>query len=474
MTIRTRFAPSPTGYMHIGNLRTALYEYLIAKKNNGEFILRIEDTDQAREVTGAIEVIYQTLKQTGLKYDEGPDIKGPYGPYIQSSRLEIYQKYGHELVKLKGAHYCFCNQETTTKDNEDQLFHDPCHQLSNSEIENLMSQGKPYVIRQNIPAGNTTFTDEVYGTITVDNSTLDEGVLIKSDGYPTYNFANIIDDHLMNITHVVRGNEYLASTPKYNLIYQAFGWSIPTYIHVPPVMKDQYHKLSKRNGDASYQDLVKQGYLTEAIINYIALLGWAPEGEEEIFTLDELIENFDVKRISKAPAIFDLDKLKWMNGIYIRNLTLEAFHQLAMPYYQKIIVRDVDLLELSKVLQLRISYLQEIEEMIDFVNEPCSSDITLFNNKKMKTNQENSLESLLWLKESLSQFNEFNDDEKIHDLFIQLAKEKEVKNGRIMFPLRVALTFKAFTPGGAVEIAHILGKEETLLRINRAIALLRQ
>lgn len=474
MVTRTRFAPSPTGYMHIGNLRTALYEYLIAKKDNGAFVLRIEDTDQAREVSGAIEVIYQTLLQTGLKYDEGPDIQGPYGPYIQSSRLAIYQEYGHKLVKLKGAHYCFCDQESITKNSEDKLFHDPCHHLTQSEVDELLEQGKPYVIRQTILPGTSTFDDEVYGTISVDNSTLDEGVLIKSDGYPTYNFANIIDDHLMNITHVVRGNEYLASTPKYNLIYQAFNWPIPTYIHVPPVMKDEQHKLSKRNGDASYQDLVKQGFLNDAIINYIALLGWAPKGEEEIFSLEELVEQFDVNRISKAPAIFDLEKLKWMNGIYLRKLSLEAFFELAKPYYQKIITRDVDLWELSQVLQQRISYLQEIEEMIEFINEPCSSDLTLFNNKKMKTSQENSLESLLWLQESLSDFNDFDSDEKLHDLFVQLAKEKEVKNGRIMFPLRVALTFKAFTPGGAVEIAHILGKEETLNRLNRAISLLQQ
>ena len=313
------------------------------------------------------------------------------------------------------------------------------------------------------------FYDEVYGEITVDNNTLDEGVLLKSDGYPTYNFANIVDDHLMHITHVIRGNEYLSSTPKYNLIYQAFNWEIPTYIHVPPVMKDEQHKLSKRNGDASYQDLVKQGYLSEAIINYLALLGWAPEGEEEIFSLDELIKQFDVKRISKAPAIFDLEKLKWLNGIYLRKLSLEEFHQLAMPYYQRLIHRNVDLMELSKVLQLRISYLAEIESMIDFIDEPCKYDAGLFKNKKMKTNLENSLEALLWIQEKLIDFNSFDDDEKLHQLFVNLAKEKEVKNGRIMFPLRVALTFKAFTPGGAVEIAHILGKEETLRRIDLAI-----
>ncbi|WP_308698770.1 glutamate--tRNA ligase, partial [uncultured Thomasclavelia sp.] len=394
MEIRTRFAPSPTGYMHIGNLRTALYEYLIAKKENGKFILRIEDTDKARQVDGAIEMIYQTLADTGLKHDEGPDISGPYGPYIQSKRLEIYQKYAHQLVELGGAHYCFCNQD-------DENDHDPCRELSIETARKMIAEGKSYVIRQTIPSGNTTFYDEVYGEITVDNNTLDEGVLLKSDGYPTYNFANIVDDHLMHITHVIRGNEYLSSTPKYNLIYQAFNWEIPTYIHVPPVMKDEQHKLSKRNGDASYQDLVKQGYLSEAIINYLALLGWAPEGEEEIFSLDELIKQFDVKRISKAPAIFDLEKLKWLNGIYLRKLSLEEFHQLAMPYYQRLIHRNVDLMELSKVLQLRISYLAEIESMIDFIDEPCNYDAGLFKNKKMKTNLENSLEALLWIQEKL-------------------------------------------------------------------------
>ena len=462
MEIRTRFAPSPTGYMHIGNLRTALYEYLIAKKENGKFILRIEDTDKARQVDGAIEMIYQTLADTGLEHDEGPDISGPYGPYIQSKRLEIYQKYAHQLVELGGAHYCFCNQD-------DENDHDPCRELSIETARKMIAEGKSYVIRQTIPSGNTTFYDEVYGEITVDNNTLDEGVLLKSDGYPTYNFANIVDDHLMHITHVIRGNEYLSSTPKYNLIYQAFNWKIPTYIHVPPVMKDEQHKLSKRNGDASYQDLVKQGYLSEAIINYLALLGWAPEGEEEIYSLDELIKQFDVKRISKAPAIFDLEKLKWLNGIYLRKLSLEEFHQLAMPYYQRLIHRNIDLMELSKVLQLRISYLAEIESMIDFIDEPCNYDAGLFKNKKMKTNLENSLEALLWIQEKLIDFNSFDDDEKLHQLFVNLAKEKEVKNGRIMFPLRVALTFKAFTPGGAVEIAHILGKEETLRRIDLAI-----
>ncbi|WP_296880007.1 glutamate--tRNA ligase [Thomasclavelia sp.] len=462
MKIRTRFAPSPTGFMHIGNLRTALYEYLIAKKENGQFILRIEDTDQSRQVDGAIDVIYQTLKDTGLNYDEGPDKMGTCGPYIQSQRLEIYQKYAHRLVELNGAHYCFCDH---LGDNQK----DPCHDLSIEDARKMIEEGKPYVIRQTINPGTTTFEDEVYGSITVDNDTLDEGVLLKSDGYPTYNFANIVDDHLMNITHVVRGNEYLASTPKYNLIYQAFSWQIPTYIHVPPVMKDETHKLSKRNGDASYQDLVKQGYLNEAIINYLALLGWAPEGEDEIFTLDELIEKFDVKRISKAPAIFDIEKLRWLNGVYLRKMPLENFHSLVMPYYQKLINRDVDLLELSKVLQLRISYLAEIEEMIDFINEPCPFDLELFRNKKMKTTPENSLEALLWIKDVLIDFNDFDDDEKLHQLFVDLAKEKEVKNGRIMFPLRVALTFKSFTPGGAIEIAHILGKEETLRRIDLAL-----
>lgn len=465
MKIRTRFAPSPTGYMHIGNLRTALYCYLIAKHDGGEFILRIEDTDQQREVEGAIDLIYQVMEETGLYYDEDPDKDGGVGPYIQSQRLPIYHEYAQKLIELGGAHYCFCEGELEGED--------PCIHLSQEEIQEKLNEGIPHVIRQTIPTtGTTSFDDEVYGHIEVENQTLNEGILIKSDGYPTYNFANVIDDHLMNITHVVRGNEYLSSTPKYNLIYNAFDWQIPTYIHLPPVNKDETHKLSKRNGDASYQDLKKQGYLKEAILNYIALLGWSPE-DEEILSLDDLIQQFNIAHISKSPAIFDIDKLKWMNGVYLRNMSLEQFHELLLPYYQSI-TRDVDLLELSRVLQPRLEKLSDVEESIDFINEPHPFDASIYTHKKMKTNPENSLEALLLVRERIENFNEFDNDEAMSDFFVNLAKEKELKNGRIMWPVRVALTNKSFTPGGAVEIAHILGKEETLRRIDQAIIDLQQ
>lgn len=460
MKMRTRFAPSPTGYMHIGNLRTALYCFLIAKHDGGEFILRIEDTDQQREVEGAIDLIYQVLEETGLHYDEGPDKDGGVGPYIQSQRLDIYHEYAQKLIELGGAHYCFCEGELEGED--------PCLHLTDEQIQEKLNAKIPVVIRQTIPTtGTTSFDDEVYGHIEVENNTLNEGILIKSDGYPTYNFANVIDDHLMDITHVVRGNEYLSSTPKYNLIYKAFDWQIPTYIHLPPVNKDETHKLSKRNGDASYQDLKKQGYLKEAILNYIALLGWSPENEE-ILSLNDLIEQFNIEHISKSPAIFDIDKLKWMNGMYLREMSLDKFHELLLPYYQTI-TRHVDLLELSKVLQPRLEKLSDVEESIDFINEAHPFDASIYTHKKMKTNPENSLEALQLVKERMVNFDDFDNDEAMTDFFVSLAKEKELKNGRIMWPVRVALTNKSFTPGGAVEIAHILGKEETLRRIEQAI-----
>ncbi len=458
MKVRTRFAPSPTGYMHIGNLRTALYCYLIAKHYHGDFILRIEDTDQQREVKGAIELIYDVLDETGLHYDEGP--------YIQSQKLDIYHQYALKLIKEGGAHYCFCQGNV-----EDH--NDPCHHLTQEEIQNKINAGTPYVIRQTIPhTGTTSFDDEVYGHIEVENQTLNEGILIKGDGYPTYNFAHVIDDHIMGITHVVRGNEYLSSTPKHNLIYKALHWQTPTYIHLPPVNKDETHKLSKRHGDASYQDLRKQGYLKDAIINYIALLGWAPENGE-IFSLDELIKQFDIHRISKAPAIFDIQKLQWMNGVYLRNMSLEQFHTLLLPYYQDI-TREVDLLELSLVLQPRIECLEDVKDMIDFINEPYPFDSTLYTHKKMKTNPQNSLEILKLIRNRLEQFHDFNSDAKLRDFFVDYAREKEVKNGHIMWPVRIALTNKLSTPGGAVEIAHILGKEETLRRIDISILNLKE
>lgn len=466
--IRTRFAPSPTGYMHIGNLRTALYSYLIAKHLDGEFILRIEDTDKEREVSGAIDLIYDVLKDTGLTYDEGPLKPGNVGPYIQSKRLEIYQKYAHKLVDLGYGHYCFCSEDTI-KENQNYLYDDPCKNISIEEARKRIANNKKYTIRQTInKTGTTTFNDAVYGTIEYENSLLDEGILLKSDGYPTYNFANVIDDHLMNITHVVRGNEYLSSTPKYNLIYQAFNWQIPTYIHVPPVMKDAQNKLSKRNGDASYQDLINKGFLSEAIINYIALLGWSPVGKEEIFSLDDLVKQFTIERISKSPAIFDYEKLKWMNGVYLRNMPVEQFNQLAISYYQNSIKTKIDYLELSKILQPRIQILNEISEAVDFIDLPHPFNQDLFINKKMKTNIENSLEALKIVLPELANL-DFSDEDKIKEKFIELAKKHEKKNGQIMYPIRVALTFKAFTPGGAVEIAHILGKDETIKRIKNAI-----
>lgn len=476
--VRTRFAPSPTGYMHIGNLRTALYEYLIAKKEDGTFILRIEDTDQERQVEGAVDIIYDVIHSVGMDYDEGPDKPGDCGPYIQSERLPMYKDYADKLVDLGGAHYCFCSEEEIENQREDSKgsgvafkFDDPCHSISVEEARKRIANGEKYVVRQTIPLdGTTSFDDEVYGHITVENSTLDEGVLLKSDGYPTYNFANIIDDHHMRITHVVRGNEYLSSTPKYNLIYQAFGWDIPTYVHVPPVMKDEHHKLSKRNGDASFQDLVKQGYLKEAIVNYIALLGWSPETDQEIFTMEELKKAFSIERISKSPSIFDIEKLKWMNGEYIRRMSVEQFNELAMPYYKQVIHRDVDLMEVSKAIQPRTFLLNDILESVDFIDNVPEYDVSLYTSKKMKTTPENSLEALKISLPYLEEFNEYDNDEALMKLMSDIAAEHEVKNGRIFWPIRVALSGKAFTPGGAVEIAHILDKEETLKRIKDAIA----
>lgn len=472
---RTRFAPSPTGYMHIGNLRTALYEYLVAKKDGGDFILRIEDTDQTRYVEGAVDIIYDTLKTVGLLHDEGPDKPGDCGPYVQSERLPIYMEYAKKLVELGGAHYCFCDVEEIERQKEEASetgksykFSDPCRFLSKEEVEAKLANNEPFVIRQTInPIGKTSFHDEVYGDIEVDNDTLDESILIKSDGYPTYNFANVIDDHLMHITHVVRGNEYLSSTPKYNLIYQSFGWEIPTYIHCAPVMKDEQHKLSKRNGDASFQDLVKKGYLPEAILNYIALLGWSPETEQEIYSLKELSEVFSVERINRAPAIFDIEKLTWMNGIYLREKTIEEFNALAEPYYTDL-NPEFDRMEISKILQPRVTTLAEIPEMIDFFNEMPDYDIELYVNKKMKTTLEIALKSLNLAKDLLQNIASWS-QEAIHDDLMNLAKDQGMKNGQLLFPLRLALTGKKFTPGGAIEIAHILGREKAVERIEVGI-----
>lgn len=477
--VRTRFAPSPTGYMHIGNLRTALFTYLIAKQNDGDFILRIEDTDQERYVEGAVDVIYKTLKDVGLNWDEGPDIGGPVGPYIQSQRMGMFKKYAVELVEKGEAYYCFCDKERLDEVKAIQeasgimpMYDRHCRNLSAEEVQAKLDAGTPYVIRQKVPLeGEVTFHDALYGDITVDCSTLDDQILIKTDGMPTYNFANVVDDHLMGITHVVRGNEYLASAPKYNLLYRAFGWEVPEYIHVEHIMKDKQHKLSKRDGDASYEDLMKKGYLKEAVINYIALLGWAPKGENEIFSLDELVKEFDIHGLSKSPAIFDPMKLKAINGKYIKALTSEKFAEYAIPYIKESVKRDdVDLNEIAELLQARTELFTEIPESVDFIDTLPDYDIALYTHKKMKTNAENSLESLKAVLPVLEAIDEkdwtiYN----IHEKLFELIAQKEVKNGIILWPLRVAVSGKAFTPGGGIEICHIIGKKDSIERIKKGI-----
>ena len=478
--IRTRFAPSPTGYMHIGNLRTALYAYLLTKHSGGDFILRIEDTDQERFVEGAVDLIYRTLAETGLVHDEGPDIGGNYGPYIQSERLGLYQEYAKKLVELGGAYYCFCDKERLDGLRAQQeaaklmpKYDGHCARLSKEEIEEKLKSGVPYVIRQKIPRhGNTSFVDEIYGKITVDNASLDDNILLKSDGYPTYNFANVIDDHLMNITHIIRGSEYLSSTPKYNLLYEAFGWEIPTYIHVSPVMRNAHKKLSKREGDASYEDFINKGYLKEAVLNYIALLGWSPGGEQEIFTLEEMIEAFDIKGISKSPAIFDPQKLDWLNGEYIRKLSPEAFYEKALPYLKTAIKReDVDLSKAAKLLHDRTEKLSDIPEQLDFIDTLPEYDPALYCHKKMKTNEENSLESLKEILPILEGLSDWSYD-ALHEALFALIEKLGVKNGLILWPLRVAVSGKAFTPGGGIELAELLGKEDTINRLKTGIELL--
>ncbi len=473
--IRTRFAPSPTGYMHIGNLRTALYAYLIAKKDNGDFVLRIEDTDQGRLVEGAVNIIYDTLKTCGLNHDEGPDVGGDYGPYVQSERMKsgIYSEYAHKLVDMGKAHYCFCKEEDIEKMREEQgdsfYFVDPCKLLSDEEIRQRIENGESYVIRLNVePEGMTSFTDEIYGTISVENKTLDEMVLLKSDGFPTYNFANVIDDHLMNITDVVRGNEYLSSTPKYNLVYQAFGWDIPRYIHCPPVMKDEHQKLSKRNGDASFQDLVAKGYLPQAILNYIALLGWAPEEDREIYSLDELAQAFNVKRIGTTGAIFDIDKLTWMNGVYIRNMEREAYYELVRPYIEAAIGTDFDYRLVADAIHDRISILSEIPDMIAFFKSPAEYDNEIYTNKKAKTNAELAKTILPLVYDSLADLKEWNNS-SIFECLAARAQESGFKNITMMYPMQVALSGRSVAAGGATAIAEILGREESLKRIQNAI-----
>lgn len=473
MKVRTRFAPSPTGYMHIGNLRTALYEYLIAKSCDGDFLLRIEDTDQKRYVEGSTDIIYNTLKTVNMNWDEGPDIGGNYGPYVQSERKSIYKEYAEKLVELGGAHYCFCSaKEDDDEDDDDKVptkFKDPCKNISLEEAKARVAAGEPYTIRQTInKKGVSHFHDEVYGDIEIDYDELDEGVLLKTDGLPTYNFANVVDDHLMEISHVVRGNEYISSTPKYNLIYETFGWTPPVYVHVPQVMKDAQHKLSKRNGDASFQDLVAKGYLPEAILNYIALLGWNPGTDKEIFSLDELKQCFSVERLNKSPAIFDIVKLTWMNGCYIRELSAEKFHELAMPYYEKHLTRKLNLELLSSVLQPRIETLKDIVSQTDFFENMPEYSLELYINKKMKTDEEVAKKTLALSLDVLKTVEDWK-NEILFEQLKNLAVANELKNGQVLYPLRIALSGKETTSGGATEIAAILGKEETLNRIEKAL-----
>ncbi|MCL2568111.1 MAG: glutamate--tRNA ligase [Oscillospiraceae bacterium] len=471
---RTRFAPSPTGYMHVGNLRTALYAYLIAKKAKGDFLLRIEDTDQARLVEGAMEVIYKTLADCGLTHDEGPDLGGPVGPYIQTDRKPIYAQYADLLVELGGAYRCFCDKSNPEPDPDPDAtcaatgpvkYDGRCSRLPADEIAAKLAANTPYVIRQRIPEGQTTFSDLVFGQITVDNDTLDDNVLIKSDGLPTYNFANVIDDHLMGISHVVRGSEYLSSTPKYNLLYQSFGWTPPLYVHCSPVMRDATHKMSKRHGDPSYEDLIDQGYLTDAILNYVALLGWSPGGEEEIFTREQLIEVFDVKGISKSPAIFDMDKLRHFNSAYIRALSPEAFHALALPYIQQTVKNPAyDTKAIADILHQRCETLCDIPKKVDFFDTLPAYDIDLYENKKSKTDatiSKSMLEAAIAAFEALDHWT----SESVHTCLMTLAETLEVKNATLMYPVRIAAAGKAVTPGGAVEICAILGKPETLRRL---------
>ena len=473
--VRTRFAPSPTGYMHVGNLRTALYTWLIARHAGGKFILRIEDTDQGRLVEDAVEVIYNTMRKCGLTWDEGPDVGGPVGPYIQTERRDFYGKYARLLVEKGHAYYCFCEKTQSEEDAGDfDRGEDPCRSLSPAEAQAKVDAGVPYVIRQKIPReGSTTFSDAVFGDITVENTTLDDQVLLKSDGLPTYNFANVIDDHLMGITHVVRGSEYLSSAPKYNLLYQAFGWEVPTYIHCSPVMRDAHNKMSKRHGDPSYQDLIAQGFLSQAVVNYVTLLGWSPRGEyseQEFFSLEELSQVFDIGGISKSPAIFDIEKLRYFNAKYLRELSPEDFYALAEPYLREAVkTPGIDLKLIAPLVQPRCDTLLDIAPQVDFFDALPEYSNELYCHKKMKTNEENSLEALKQVLPVLEGLSDWTYD-AIHDALIGLAEKLELKNGRIMWPVRTALSGKAVTPGGAVELCHILGRDEALARIRKGIA----
>ena len=479
--IRTRFAPSPTGRMHVGNLRTALYAYLIAKHEGGDFILRIEDTDQERLVEGAVDIIYRTLAKTGLVHDEGPDKDKGVGPYVQSERQAqgIYLKYAKELIEKGEAYYCFCDKERLATLNrvvagkEINVYDKHCLSLSKEEVEEKLAAGVPYVIRQNNPTeGTTTFHDDIYGDITVDNAELDDMILIKSDGYPTYNFANVVDDHLMGITHVVRGNEYLSSSPKYNRLYEAFGWEVPVYVHCPLITDEEHHKLSKRCGHSSYEDLIEQGFLTEAVVNFVALLGWSPEGStEEIFSLDELVKVFDYHHMSKSPAVFDYTKLKWMNGEYIKAMDDEKFYEMAEPYLKKVLTKNFDLKKIAAMVKTRIEIFPDICGLVDFFEELPEYDPSMYDHKKMKTTKESSLEVLKELLPLLENTEDYSND-ALYQLLLSYVEKKGCKNGYVMWPVRTAVSGKQMTPAGATEIMEILGKEETLKRIKKGIELL--
>lgn len=475
--IRTRFAPSPTGRMHVGNLRTALYAYLIAKHEGGDFILRIEDTDQERLVEGAVDIINRTLEKTGLVHDEGPDKDGGCGPYVQSERQAagIYLEYAKQLIDKGEAYYCFCDKErlenlkTTVAGKEITVYDKHCLHLSKEEVEANLAAGKPYVIRQNNPTeGTTTFDDDIYGAITVDNSELDDMILIKSDGYPTYNFANVVDDHLMGITHVVRGNEYLSSSPKYNRLYDAFGWDVPVYVHCPLITDEEHHKLSKRCGHSSFEDLLEQGFLTEAIVNFVALLGWSPADNQEIMSLDELVEKFDYHHMNKSPAVFDFTKLKWMNGEYIKKLDFDTFYEMALPYIKEVVTKDYDLKKIAKMVWTRIEIFPDIKDHIDFFEELPDYDIAMYTHKKMKTNAQTSLEVLSEILPILEACDDYSND-TLYALLCDYVAKKECKNGYVMWPIRTAVSGKQMTPGGATELMEVLGKDESIRRIKIGI-----
>ena len=475
--VRTRFAPSPTGRMHVGNLRTALYAYLIAKHEGGDFLLRIEDTDQERFVEGAVDIINRTLEKTGLIHDEGPDKDGGCGPYVQSERQAagIYLEYAKKLIDKGEAYYCFCDKERLESlkqevaGKEIMMYDKHCLHLSKEEVEAKLASGIPYVIRQNNPTeGTTTFHDDIYGDITVDNAELDDMVLIKSDGYPTYNFANVVDDHLMGITHVVRGNEYLSSSPKYNRLYEAFGWEVPTYVHCPLITDEEHKKLSKRSGHSSFEDLLEQGFVTEAIVNYVALLGWSPEDNREIYSLEELVKAFDYRHMSKSPAVFDMTKLKWMNGEYIKAMDFDTFYEKALPFIKETIHRDVDYKKIAAMVKTRIEIFPDIPALIDFFEAVPEYDTAMYTHKKMKTNAETSLVVLKEVLPVLEVQEDYSND-ALFGRLMEFVKEKGYKNGYVMWPIRTAVSGKQMTPAGATEIMEVIGKEESLARIRSAI-----